>query len=479
MAPKRLHEQGASASHPVPPLLLQDRKTGARPVRRVLLTTRSVPTLAAVDGAKTIWWDRTAPGFYLAVYPPSSRFPQGVRSFGVWYRVRGRARDVRLGRHPAVSLASARDRAREIVEAARVKRVDLGGTPRGSTLVGVVEAFIAAARQEQPRTRTDSTLAGYEQMLKADVRTARAGRMPLDDLRRADLRGLLRARAATAPAAATNLRRLLVAAGRWGMREEILDRDPMAGLEAVGNSSTRARVLRDEEIEILWRACAEEAVAKTSAAIDRGRGRGGAKWTRERKVEELEAAAQRAALVRILLLTGQRSGETAMMEWPEIAADWKLWHIPPEHRKGQRGRRLAHVVPLSAAARAELQGIKPANTPSNKKRPLAGRVFPWAAANHRHWVDPLRDRARSLGLVDHWTPHDLRRTAASGMARLGATRSTIAFVLGHVVQEGGAVTGVYDRFDRMPERAAALETWGKHVLRLVKAETKTRGGDPS
>jgi integrase len=127
-------------------------------------------------------------------------------------------------------------------------------------------------------------------------------------------------------------------------------------------------------------------------------------------------------------------------------------------------------VPLSAAARAELQGMNPAHTPSNRKPPRAGRVFPWAAANHRHWVDPLRDRARALGLVDHWTPHDLRRTAASGMARLGVTRSTIAFVLGHVVQEGGAVTGVYDRFDRMPERAAALESWGAHVAALTKAK---------
>jgi integrase len=94
-------------------------------------------------------------------------------------------------------------------------------------------------------------------------------------------------------------------------------------------------------------------------------------------------------------------------------------------------------------------------------------VFPWAAAKHRHWIDPLRDRARALGLVEPWTPHDLRRTAASGMARLGFTRSTIALVLGHTMQEGGAVTGVYDRFDRMPERAAALEAWGAHVLALV------------
>jgi hypothetical protein len=263
----------------------------------VLLTVRNIPTLpAGAGGRPAIYRDRSTPGFYLAVFAPSSRNPQGVRSFGLWYRVAGRARHLRLGRFPTVGLASARDQARRILEAARVRRVDVGRTPDVVDLAELVAAYIAAARRERPRTRTDATLRGYGLMLEADLRGSRAGRIPIADLRRADLRELLRAKAATAPAAATNLRRLLVAAGRWALRDEILDRDPMAGLEAVGSSSTRARVLRDEEIVILWRACAEEAAAKTSAAIERGRGRGGAKWTRERKEDELEAAAQRASL---------------------------------------------------------------------------------------------------------------------------------------------------------------------------------------
>jgi integrase len=396
------------------------------------------------------------------VYPPSRRFPDGVRSFGVWYRVAGRSRQKRLGRHPAVTLKAARDQARAIVEAARVRRVDIGAIGQVGTLAELVAAFIAAARAEKPRTRADSTLASYEQMLRSDLKGTRVGRMPFTDLRRGDVRELLRAKATVAPAVATNLRRMLVAASRWGLREEVLEHDPMAGVESIGGSTSGARVLRDEEIVILWRACAEEAAAMKSAALERGRGRNGAKWTRERKEDERAAAAQRAVLARVLLLTAQRSGETAAMEWPELDRDSRLWHIPAEHRKGQRGMRRAHVVPLSEAAKEELRLWS--------LHPLVGsgaRVFPWALAQHRHWIDPLRDRARTLGLVEHWSPHDLRRTAASGMARLGFTRSVIALVLGHTMHEGGAVTGVYDRFDRMPERAAALEAWGAHVAALV------------
>ena len=101
-----------------------------------------------------------------------------------------------------------------------------------------------------------------------------------------------------------------------------------------------------------------------------------------------------------------------------------------------------------------------------------GRVFPWALANHRHWVDPLRDRAAALGLVAHWTPHDLRRTCATGLSRLGFSRSVIAMVLGHTLQEGGAITRAYDRFDRVPERAAALQAWGKHVSALSPSSAR-------
>jgi hypothetical protein len=306
---------------------------------RVLLTPRNVPTLSAPGPGRTIWWDRVVPGFYLAVYPANDRFPDGTRSYGIWYRVRGRARMLGLGRHPAVTLKTARDRAREIIEAARVRRVDIGSSGAAGTLAELVAAYIEAARDQNPRTRTDSTLRSYEQMLATNLKRARIAQLPLEDVRRADVRELLRAVAAGAPAVATNLQRLLLAASRWAIAEEIIERDPMAGVEKIGGSTSRARVLRDDEIRILWRACAEEATAEKSAALERGRGRKGAKWTRDRSEDERAAAVQRATMTRLLLLTAQRTGETTLMEWPELDRRLgKLWHIPAAHRKGQRGK---------------------------------------------------------------------------------------------------------------------------------------------
>lgn len=432
------------------------------PQRKITLTSRSVPTLPAVGGLETIYWDRVVSGFYLAVYGPSRRSAQGVRSFGVWYRVAGRARQRRLGRHPAVTLAAARDRAREILEAARVRGIDLGGAPRAQTLEGVVEAFLVAAGRERPSTRAPSTLRLYRQQFDAYVAGERAAVMPLDELRRRDVRDLVAALARRTPVTARRVLQLIRVACRWALREELIPRDPTFGVEKPGAEASRDRVLSDDELAALWRAAEDEGTSIMTAPEKRGA------EPRRRQVEEIEGGRQRAALFRLLILTACRTGETAALEWAEI--DWagKLWTIPAEHRKGQRGRRRPQIVPLSTYALAELERLR-AVTGAGR------RAFPWAAADHKHWADPIARRGRALGVVRPWTPHDLRRTAATGLARLGVSRSTIALVLGHAMREGGAVTGVYDRFDRMPERAAALEAWGAHVAALTRGRRDASG----
>ena len=86
---------------------------------------------------------------------------------------------------------------------------------------------------------------------------------------------------------------------------------------------------------------------------------------------------------------------------------------------------------------------------------LAGLVSA-AAADHPEAADFAED-VRG---------HDLRRTAASGMGRLGVARETIALVLNHV-DRGPRATAVYDRFDRLPEKRAALDRWAREVARIV------------
>ena len=76
-------------------------------------------------------------------------------------------------------------------------------------------------------------------------------------------------------------------------------------------------------------------------------------------------------------------------------------------------------------------------------------------------------RPELLGNLRPFTPHDLRRTCRTGLARLGVDRVVAECVLGHRMP---GVAGIYDRHDYVPEMRAALQRWADHVERIVSGE---------
>jgi integrase len=70
-----------------------------------------------------------------------------------------------------------------------------------------------------------------------------------------------------------------------------------------------------------------------------------------------------------------------------------------------------------------------------------------------------------------WTLHDLRRTAASGMARIGVQLPVIEKVLNHRSGSFAGIVGVYQRHDFANEKRAALEAWGREVERIVAGKS--------
>ena len=69
----------------------------------------------------------------------------------------------------------------------------------------------------------------------------------------------------------------------------------------------------------------------------------------------------------------------------------------------------------------------------------------------------------TIGIETRWTPHDLRRTAATGMGKLGVARFILSRVLNHV---DGSVDGIYDRHDYMAQKREALELWAAELARI-------------
>jgi integrase len=150
-------------------------------------------------------------------------------------------------------------------------------------------------------------------------------------------------------------------------------------------------------------------------------------------------------------LTGQRREEVAGMLWSETEADRTTWTIPASRAKNHR----AHIVPLSKQAKALL--IDQPHFADDDRVFFGFRSF----SNFKPGLD-----AKSG--VSGWRLHDLRRTVATGLQRLGVRLEVTEAVLGHVGGSRAGIVGIYQRHEWAEEKRAALEAWGTHVAAIVE-----------
>jgi integrase len=187
-----------------------------------------------------------------------------------------------------------------------------------------------------------------------------------------------------------------------------------------------------------------------------------------------------------LLLTAQRRDEVASLEWPELDLKRRLWTMPREKAKNER----AQEIHLSEAALDLLKSIPQVDDTLVFTTTGESAVSGFSRAKRRLDAEMVKARRRSLGLpegdkvyrkairlpavkplpaeIPPWILHDLRRTAATGMARLNFPPHVVDKVLNHVSGTIRGVAAVYNRFEYLEERRAALEGWGKYVENLLK-----------
>jgi integrase len=184
--------------------------------------------------------------------------------------------------------------------------------------------------------------------------------------------------------------------------------------------AARDRVLTDAELKAIWHACGGD---------DYG------------------------AIVRLLMLTGQRAGEIGLLRWDEVFDEQII--LPGERTKNHR----AHVVPLSEPARAILSAL------DRKDRTF---VFGGRDTGFKGWSKAKAKLDARLKLPQ-WTPHDLRRTAATGMAGIiGIMPHVVEAVLNHVSGSKAGVAGIYNRATYDKEKREALNVWAEHLLAVVE-----------
>jgi integrase len=145
-------------------------------------------------------------------------------------------------------------------------------------------------------------------------------------------------------------------------------------------------------------------------------------------LDEVLRSPRMASALRILLLTGQRRGELALARWRDIDFEAKTWIIPAAHSKTG----IAHLLPLSAAAAQEFERLKRLADGGSHVMPTENGDAP---------SDPkliTRVVARNpKSLAEHgvraFTPHDLRRTCRTGLAKVGVADAVAERILNHAL----------------------------------------------
>jgi hypothetical protein len=173
------------------------------------------------------------------------------------------------------------------------------------------------------------------------------------------------------------------------------------------------------------------------------------------------------ALVRMLILTGQRREEVAGMKWECVSDDMTLWTIPGTETKNGK----AHLVPLSPDATAILAALAPKQGEARQGLVFVGRL----GTQFSGWSKCKADLDEDSGVAD-WRIHDLRRTLATGLQRLGVRLEVTEAVLNHISGSRAGLVGVYQRHDWKTEKAAALNAWAAHV-RAVLADAGESSGN--
>lgn len=261
------------------------------------------------------------------------------------------------------------------------------------------------------------------------------GARHVSEIRRADVADLLERIAERSPATARATFAALRPLFDWCIERELITVSPCDRLRAPPRPLARDRVLADTELRLIWKA--SEALAFPFGPV-----------------------------VRLLMLTGQRRTEVAGMAWAEIDLDAARWRIPAERTKNSK----AHEIDLSPQAAAVLASI-PRNGPYLFPARGEGFVRGFSATKRR--LDALAEAVATEDQVEApgpWRIHDLRRTAATGMAGMGFAPHVVERVLNHISGAQGGLVGVYQHHDYRPERKAAMTAWGAHVAAVIAGE---------
>jgi integrase len=407
------------------------------------ITKTAIDAIVPSDRDQFIWDGRLS-GFGVKITRG------GAKVFIFQYRMGGRGAKVRrftIGKYGKLTVEQARKKAELLALdvangvdpqqeklAARVKAVDLA-----------FDAYVGLFTEKCLKVEWQATHKYVSSLLTQHAVPVLRSK-PLPDITRRDVRQVIE-KVADKTATASNLFAVLRRMFSWAVEREDLERSPFEGMRPPPKPASRDRVLSDEELALIWRGA--DALGYPFGPM-----------------------------VQLLILTGARRDEIAAMDWSELDRDARGWVLPAARAKNSQ--RSENV--LSRPAVEILDGIA-ARSLRKDTWPRAGFVFSTTGTTpvsgysraKRRLDREVADIAKAEGKQPPapWRLHDLRRTLATGLQRLGVRFEVTEAVLNHVSGSRGGVAGIYQRHDWADEKRAALEAWSRHVKVLLAGKCST------
>jgi integrase len=386
------------------------------------LTTKAVEAMRPATERREVP-DAHMPGLYLVLQP------SGARSWAVRYRHQGSSRKHTLGTYPAIDLKSARELAAKALRAVAEGR-DPGRekiqarTKQTDSVDSLVEEYLERHVRRSNRVRT---IEEVERLFRLHILPRWRGRLISTITKRDIIETIDRVVDNGSPTAANRVLAAVKTFFNWCVARDILAVSPVQGIKPPTPEKSRDRVLDDAELVRVW-----EAAGKVGYPF--------------------------GTMVRLLIATGQRRDEVAQMRWQEIDFNKRLWTLARERTKNDT----AHELPLNDVVLSILKTV-----PRHGAYVLSTNGGAVPSSNYSQ----NKRRLNSLlpGLPD-WRLHDLRRTCATGLAKLGVPVHVTEALLNHKSGKISGIAAVYNRHDYKNEKVQALDAWGRHLNMLVSGK---------
>lgn len=355
--------------------------------------------------------------------------PSGNKSWVYFYYFEGKKRRMTLGNYPALSLAEARKKHHQALTL-----LAKGNDPATNAIRKKNEARSAQTVNDlineylekwaKPRKRSWQE---DKRMLKKDIAPT-IGRSKAKNITRRDIILILdKVCERGSPIAANRTLAVTRRMFNFAVERDIIAHSPCHMVKTPSKENRKERILNDTEIKAFW------------FGLDKA------------SMSELTRLA-----LKLQLITAQRKGEIVSAEWSEFDLGKCWWEIPGAKTKNGN----PHRVPLSPLAISILQKAKKLSDKSKWLFPSPKENMHMTGAA----IDKALRRNQQVFDTEPATPHDLRRTAASHMTALGASRLVVSKILNHAEN---SITAIYDRHSYDKEKIAALTIWSENLSTII------------